>query len=511
MWAGYLALVNQQAVANGNPTIGFLNPIIYPLALGSGYDTDFHDITSGSNGYPAEVGYDLATGWGSPNGTGLINALAGPPTSNFTISPSPTSVSVAAGSNGTSTITTAVLNGFDAAITLSATGQPTGVTVTFSPTSIAAPGSGASTMTIAAASATTAGTYTISVTGTSGSLQQSANVTLVVTDFSISVTPGSQAVAVGSAAGYTATIGALNGFTGTVTLSASGLPTGATASFTPGSVSGSGSPAVSISTSSSTPAGSSTVTITGTSGSLQHSASVTLVVSSGTAQVSVPGVVGDTQAAAIAAITGAGLVAGTVTTASSTTVPPGDVISESPIAGTSVSLGSAVNLVVSASSVTYTGLDATTQGTWTGIYGTDGYMIANDATSPPAYATVSLTGDSLYTWAASTTSASALQVSSGSSTHIASTYYSVTGFTINVNLTDGNTHQIALYLLDWDSTARSETISIVDAVSNAVLFTGPFSSFHNGEYAVWSVRGHVLIQITKTAGANAVVSGAFFN
>jgi subtilase family serine protease len=280
MWAGYLALVNQQAVANGNPTIGFINPIIYPLSLGSGYDTDFHDITSGSNGYPAEVGYDLATGWGSPNGTGLINALAGPSMSNFTISASPTSVSLVPGSNGASTITTAVLDGFDSAIALSVNGQPTGVTVTFSPTSIAAPGSGASTMTIAAASTTTAGTYTIAITGTSGSLQHSANVTLVVTDFSISVTPGSQTVTVGSAASYTARIGALNGFTGTVTLSANGLPTGATASFTPGSVSGSGSPAVSISTSSTTSVGNYTVTITGTSGTRQHSANVTLVVNS---------------------------------------------------------------------------------------------------------------------------------------------------------------------------------------------------------------------------------------
>ena len=77
MWAGYMALVNQQAVANGNSTLGFINPTIYALGLGSGYDTDFHDITSGSNGYPAVTGYDLATGWGSPNGTGLINALAG--------------------------------------------------------------------------------------------------------------------------------------------------------------------------------------------------------------------------------------------------------------------------------------------------------------------------------------------------------------------------------------------------------------------------------------------------
>ena len=54
--------------------LGFLNPTIYPLALTSAYDTDFHDITSGSNGYSAVVGYDLATGWGSMNGAALINA-----------------------------------------------------------------------------------------------------------------------------------------------------------------------------------------------------------------------------------------------------------------------------------------------------------------------------------------------------------------------------------------------------------------------------------------------------
>ncbi len=77
MWAGYLALVNQQAVANGHPTLGFINPALYTIGLGSSYTSDFHDITSGSNGYPAVTGYDLATGWGSPNGNGLINALAG--------------------------------------------------------------------------------------------------------------------------------------------------------------------------------------------------------------------------------------------------------------------------------------------------------------------------------------------------------------------------------------------------------------------------------------------------
>jgi subtilase family serine protease len=76
-WAGFLALVNQQAVARGNSTLGFINPVVYSIGKGASYRDAFHDITSGSNGkYSAEPGYDLVTGWGSPNGTGLINALA---------------------------------------------------------------------------------------------------------------------------------------------------------------------------------------------------------------------------------------------------------------------------------------------------------------------------------------------------------------------------------------------------------------------------------------------------
>jgi subtilase family serine protease len=75
MWAGYIALANQQAIAGGKSAVGFINPAIYPLGLSSGYSAAFHDITSGNNGFPAETGYDLDSGWGSPNGAGLINAL----------------------------------------------------------------------------------------------------------------------------------------------------------------------------------------------------------------------------------------------------------------------------------------------------------------------------------------------------------------------------------------------------------------------------------------------------
>jgi kumamolisin len=76
MWAGYLALANEQAAANDDNPPGFIDPTIYPLGLKSGYHSEFHDITKGNNGFPATNGYDLASGWGSPNGDGLINALA---------------------------------------------------------------------------------------------------------------------------------------------------------------------------------------------------------------------------------------------------------------------------------------------------------------------------------------------------------------------------------------------------------------------------------------------------
>jgi len=76
MWAGYLALVNQQRKANGKSLIGFINPYIYPQNLTSGYASDFHDIISGTSGsYSAVTGFDLVTGWGSPN-SGLLGFLA---------------------------------------------------------------------------------------------------------------------------------------------------------------------------------------------------------------------------------------------------------------------------------------------------------------------------------------------------------------------------------------------------------------------------------------------------
>jgi hypothetical protein len=163
-------------------------------------------------------------------------------------------------------------------------------------------------------------------------------------------------------------------------------------------------------------------------------------------------------------------------------------------------------------SATFQPIDTTTQGNWPSVYGQEGYLIANGTGNPPSYAALSFSRASTWTWAASTSDPRALYTgpSASAASRIASTYYSETNFTIDLMLT-GGAHQVALYLLDLDTTQRAETISILDPNnSNAVLDTRSFAGFHNGEYAIWTLQGHVIIQVTKTAGLNAVVSGLFF-
>ena len=84
LWAGFMALANQQAAEQGLPPVGFVTPALYSIAEGSLYSSCFHDITNGNNTwsnspslYYAEPGYDLCTGWGSPAGEDLIKALVG--------------------------------------------------------------------------------------------------------------------------------------------------------------------------------------------------------------------------------------------------------------------------------------------------------------------------------------------------------------------------------------------------------------------------------------------------
>ena len=281
MWAGYLALVNQKAKADSENPLGFINPALYTIGLGSSYDTDFHDITSGSDGYPATVGYDLATGWGSPNGSGLISGLLSTINApGFGLTASSTSVSVVQGGTGTSTITSTVINGFGAAISLSETGQPTGVTVALSPTTIT--GAGTSTMTITVGSSAVPGTYAIKVTGTSGSITEICTVSLIVTKappaFTVSAAPATIKVARGSSGTSTITTTVSGGFDSAVSLSATGYPGGVTVSFSPGTIAkpGAGKSTMTVTVGSKVALGDHKITINATGASVTHTTAVTL-------------------------------------------------------------------------------------------------------------------------------------------------------------------------------------------------------------------------------------------
>ena len=289
MWAGYLALANEQAATNGD-SIGYINPIIYPAALGSSYSTLFHDITSGSCGtYSGITGYDLCTGWGSPNTTGLINLLAGSSTPSFTLSDSPSSLTITQGSSGTSTITVTDVGGFTGSVTLAASGLPSGVTAAFGTN----PTSGTSVLTLRASSTATTGSATVTITGTSGSLTATTTLALTVNstatpNFTIAASPTSVTVTQGASGTSTITITSTGGFNSATTLSASGLPTGVTAAFSTNPLTppanGSATSTLTLTASSSATVGTATVTITGTSGSTSHSTTIALTVnaSSGT-------------------------------------------------------------------------------------------------------------------------------------------------------------------------------------------------------------------------------------
>jgi hypothetical protein len=173
-------------------------------------------------------------------------------------------------------------------------------------------------------------------------------------------------------------------------------------------------------------------------------------------------------------------------------------------------------IVVSSSSLATVGFlatDTATQGNWKGVYGADGFAINSDSTSYPAYAQVTFSSNTLsYIWANPTSETRAL-LSGATNNRLASTWYASGSFSIDVNLTDGKSHQIALYVVDWEHAGRTETINVRDTAAGVLLDSHALSGYDNGQYWVWNVKGHVTFTITNTnpaTGQNAIVSGIFF-
>src|ERR1043166_3056126 len=260
--------------------VGIATTFAPPLAWYDMVNGEIGDICNGQQGSYVANGTTYTIQLEFSNAAN--NCVLPPPPSgpNFSIAASPASQTVTAGAGTSYTATVTASGGFTGAVTFSVSGLPAGASASFNPTSVT--GSGSSTMSVSTSTTTPAGTYTLTITGTSGTLSHSTTVQLVVNpvggvpDFTISVSPASLNVTRGNTGRYTVTIGAVNGFTGTVSLSVTGLPSRVTASFSPTSVTGSGNSTLSVQVARNASRGARTLTITGTSGSLSHSTTATL-------------------------------------------------------------------------------------------------------------------------------------------------------------------------------------------------------------------------------------------
>ena len=210
---------------------------------------------------------------GGTNSASFSNSYVLTPaaTPDFSLSASPSSLTVAQGGSQTSTITVNPTNGFTGTVALTATGLPTGVTASFSTTHVL-------TLTASSTAAATTTPVPITITGTSGTLSHTTTVSLSVTaaaapDFSLSASPSLVAISQGTSGNSTITVAPTGGFTGTVALTASGLPTGVTASFSTTHVLTLSASSTATATTTPVP-----ITITGTSGTLTHTTTVSLSV-----------------------------------------------------------------------------------------------------------------------------------------------------------------------------------------------------------------------------------------
>ena len=225
--------------------------------------------------------YEPANGafnWATRIGSFKFPGCGGTTTNDFSISASPSTLSMNTGGSGSTTVSTAVTSGSAQTVSLSISGVPSGATASFNPTSVTAGGS--STLTVSAGTAA-AGSYTLTITGTGASATHATSVSLTITtpatnDFSISASPSSLSVAQGGTGTSTISTATTSGSAQTVNLSVSGVPAGASASLSPTSVTSGGSSTLTVNAGTAA-TGTYTLTVSG-SGQTTHTASVSLTV-----------------------------------------------------------------------------------------------------------------------------------------------------------------------------------------------------------------------------------------
>jgi len=286
-FAGLMALV----VQNSGARQGNANPAFYGSAnqQNSGGAAVFHDVTSGNNsvpgvtGFSAGAGYDLATGLGSVDANALVGQWASATTPpGFQLSVPANATVTVGGASVSQSVSTTISGGFKAAVTLSLSGLPKGVTGTLTPATLVSPGSGTSTLKLTAATSAVAGTYAINVSASGAGKSQSRSVSLTVLPaptFTLAAAPATAvSISTGSSKTVTFTTTGNATFNSAVAFQIKGMPAGMTAQFAPASISapGSGSSTLTLTAGATVVAGTYSLTVTATGGGVTKTATVSV-------------------------------------------------------------------------------------------------------------------------------------------------------------------------------------------------------------------------------------------
>ena len=273
---------------------GNINPVLYPLAIkqAQGGAFVFHDVTSGNNtvpgvtGYSAGVGFDLASGLGSVDASLLVNHWRDLSTAGtITLATTSATASVQAGQNTTVSASIAVSNGFNSAVALSVSGLPSGVTASFSRSSIAAPGAGTSSVIFAATNTAAGGTYSVTITATGGGVSTTAPVALSVIAIepkcAFTASPSSVSMTTGQGTNIRLTCASPQGkLPAALALSASGQTTGMVVAFSPVTLApGTGTSTLTITTTATALTGSHSLALTASGTGFSQTISLPVTVS----------------------------------------------------------------------------------------------------------------------------------------------------------------------------------------------------------------------------------------
>jgi len=153
-------------------------------------------------------------------------------------------------------------------------------------------------------------------------------------------------------------------------------------------------------------------------------------------------------------------------------------------------------------------IDSTTQGNWQGSYGNEGQMIVGDSSAIPPYATVTPLTSTDLVWDANSAASAALQ-RAGTAGRVAACWTASTSLDIKFSFTDPNYHRVTFYFLDYDASGRQQTINFFDSNSGALLSSRNVSSFQQGIYHTYDLKGNVTMKVRGVVGT-PVVSGIFF-